>query len=188
MYSTSWTLAHPVIFMRSVYSLGIIVVGLKMNEKKSLELYHRTAEHNPRSNHLYLEQIQKSGEGTRVNYDKAIQHFSIYENDNKTDHQVHWELATIFESTKGYTDAHRALYHFRIVADIRRRDEEANRKVAEYFVRATPPRRMSFTHQEFQLSLDKIRNTYSRRERDGSFYGFSMRRLGKLIRTLLLRL
>jgi len=52
----------------------------------------------------------------------------------------------------------RALYHFRIVADRRRRrNKAANGGVAEYFVRATPPRRMSFTHQEFHISLDMPR-------------------------------
>jgi len=154
-------------------------IGVKMNKKKSFELYHRSAKYDL-AGHFTLGEMYKTGEGTRVNYEKAIHHFSIVANDARTHrahrmhHLVHWELATIFERTKGFTNAHRALHHFRMVADIRRREDlAANRRVAEYFVRATPPRRMRFKHQEFQISLDKIRNAHSQRERDASFNIFS---------------
>jgi len=77
--------------------------------------------------------MYKSGEGTCVDYEKDIHHFSIYANKFESS-KVHWELARIFESAKGCTDADRALYHQRIIADVyHRNDEAANYRVAEYF-------------------------------------------------------
>lgn len=128
-----------------------------MNKKKSLQLYHRIAQETSWYN-FELGKMYKAGEVVRVNYRKAIHQFSILLKDFERNEKAHLELAEMFMSAKRFSNADRALYHFRIIADIRRqRYEGANRRLAAYFVRGTSPRRMSLTHREFQLSLERIR-------------------------------
>lgn len=109
-----------------------------------------------------------------MNYHRAIYRFLIIlKYDPYLRAKAHWELATIFETAKGFKDHGRALHHFRMVADLRQyRYKKANRRVGSFFERGTPPRRMNFTHQEFQISLDKIR-IHSQRNPDNSITIFS---------------
>lgn len=112
--------------------------------------------------------MYKRGEGIRAKYRIAIRHFFVYLETNGCN-QVHLELVEIFETGKGFTDLHRALYHLRIYPDMKRRSSEAtNRRVASYFVRGTPPRRISLSHLELQCSLERMRKIHSQEDRNGS--------------------
>jgi len=114
--------------------------------------------------------MYKTGEGCRVNYHKAIHHLSVQVNLCKYgsySEKAHLELADIFEIAKGFVNPNRALLHLRSVADLKhRRDEGSNQRVAWYFVRSTPPRKISFTTHEMKLSLRRIRNAHSQEGRD----------------------
>ena len=142
-----------------------------MNKKKALALYHRNLQNYPWMN-LDIGQIYETGEGCRVDYRKSIHHFRLYLKFHRNSQDTYLELATIFESAKGFIDKNRALHHLCMAGDIRR-DWKLNRRVASYFVRGTFPRKISFTHQEFQLSFEKIRNSLSRSRQNETISIFS---------------
>lgn len=79
-------------------------IGVAVNKKKALELCHRSisqGKYVPATN-FDLGEMCKAGEGTRVNYYKAIHHFYIcleYSKFGLTE-KTHLELASIFESVK----------------------------------------------------------------------------------------
>lgn len=102
-----------------------------------------------------------------VNVSKSISYFEIsadFDTGINYRDDTHWYRAIIYETEEGSIDDNRALYHYRLAADLGQ--VEAREVVEEYFVRGTAPRKMSSTNEELQLFLQKMRTQYSRRNRN----------------------
>lgn len=88
-----------------------------------------------------------------VNLKKAIHHFEIHAKHDE--HSSHWNLACIYVSEEGYVNKDRALYHYRLAADLG--NVEAKEVVGEYFVSISIPRRLTFRSDELEIFLKHIR-------------------------------
>lgn len=144
--------------LAGLYQNGI---GGEENKKKALVSYQRSIDAGHWPSNLNIGEMYRKGEGTPVNMKKAIRHFKVlakYENN-----ESHFNLACIYREEEGYVNDNRALYHFRLAADLGHR--RARDVVGEYFVNVSVsgPRRLSFTNNELQLFVQKITTQYSRK-------------------------
>lgn len=107
----------------------------------------------------FIGEMYRDGEGVAVNIRKSIHHFEIYAKHERD--EGHWNLACIYQNEEGYVCKNRALFHFRLAADLS--DLNAREVVGGYFVRASGPRKLRFTNDELQEFLRIVETQFSRR-------------------------
>jgi len=132
-------------------------IGTEENKCDALELYQRAVEDGSWGANLSLGQMYRGGEGIDVNIGKAIHHFEIYAKYDKD--KAHWNLAQIYKCENGFVDEDRALYHFKLAAQLG--STEARDVVSEYFVSVTGPRKLSATPREMQLFIQRMVTIHS---------------------------
>lgn len=149
-----------------IYALRVLAkmyrngIGTEVDKRKALEIFHDLAMDGFWNSNLHLGEMYKNGEGTSISIDRSIQHFENCVKYN--DERAHWNLANIYNDEQDYLNKNRAVYHYRLAADLGH--TEAIEIVAGYFVRFTGPRKVSSTRAELAFGfLENMYNLYSRR-------------------------
>jgi len=160
--SASWYLreaascgsTEAVFILADCYRYG---VGVEENKRKALVAYKRSEACGFWFANNRLGEMYRNGEGVVVNMKKAVHHYEICA---KYESAGHWNLALIYKNEEGYLNKNRALYHFRFAADLGY--PFARDVVGEYFVSVSVPRELSFTNDELQVFLRKMKAQFSR--------------------------
>lgn len=127
--------------------------------RNAVGLYHRAARYSYSAN-FELGEMYRWGEGTSVNHKQAIRYF-LSVRGTKTD-ESNWNLAQIYEIAPGFKNTDRAVNHYRIAADLGH--PQAREVVGGYFVRGTPPRKLSVTEGERATIMREIRKAVAEKE------------------------
>lgn len=135
--------------------------GVVENKRKALVSYKRAANNGNWDANSSIGEMYRDEEGVAVNIKKAIYNFDIvtkYESDDG-----HLNLAFIFPNEQGYLNEDRALYHFRLGAELA--IMEATEAIGEYFVSVSGPRKLSLSNDELQVFLRKVNSKFARRSK-----------------------
>jgi len=143
--------------LADLYRKGI---GAENNKRKAFVSYKRAAALGSWPANLSLGEMFRDGEGVAVNMKKAIHHFEVHAKYEKD--ESHWNLALIYSVEEGYLNKNRAVYHYRLAADLG--NLQARQVLGQYCESISGPRKSSFKNKELEMFLRKVKSQfYTRR-------------------------